>query len=73
MKKDAIKNIKNNLELSEQKYIISDLNNKLKKEIEVKNKLKKIFKRKKIMKTSSEVFQDGNQIKFSKLKRHNSF
>ena len=38
------------------KYIISDLNNKLKKEIEVKNKLKKIFKRKKIIKISSEVF-----------------
>jgi hypothetical protein len=73
LKKDAIKNIKNNLELSEQKYIISDLNNKLKKEIEVKNKLKKIFKRKKIMKTSSEVFQDGNQQNYFRFRRSYSF
>jgi len=57
LKKDAIQNIKNNLELSDQKYIINDLNNKLKKEIEIKKKLKKIFKIKKITKTNSEIFK----------------
>jgi hypothetical protein len=57
LKKDAIQNIKNNLELSDQKYIINDLNNKLKKEIEIKKKLKKFFKIKKITKTNSEIFE----------------
>jgi len=66
LKKDAIKNIKNNLELQEKAYIINDLNNKLKKEIEIKKKLTKIFKRKKITKTNSELFE--KDIK-SKLKR----
>ena len=66
LKKDAIQNIKNNLELSDQKYIINDLNNKLKKEIEIKKKLKKIFKIKKITKTNSEIFEIA--IK-TKLKR----
>lgn len=58
LKKEVIQNIKNNLELNDKKYIIFDLNNKLKKEIESKNKLKRLFTRKEmISKSKSEIFK----------------
>ena len=70
LKNEVIQNIKNNLELNDKKYIIFDLNNKLKKEIESKNKLKRLFSRKEmISKSNSEIF---NKIRYKypcKLKR----
>lgn len=68
LKKEVIQNIKNNLELNDKKYVILNLNNKLKKEIESKNKLKKLFSRKEmISKSKSEIF---NKYKYPcKLKR----
>ncbi len=65
LKKEAIQNIKNNLELNDQKYLILNLNNKLKKEKKDKNDLKKLFKRKSI----SEIFKINDYKPRYKFKR----
>jgi hypothetical protein len=70
LKNEVIQNIKNNLELNDKKYIIFDLNNKLKKEIESKNKLKRLFSRKEmISKSNSEIFKKSKYKYPCKLKR----
>lgn len=70
LKKEVIQNIKNNLELNDKKYIIFDLHNKLKKEIESKNKLKRLFTRKEMISTSkSEIFNKTKYKYPCKLKR----
>lgn len=70
LKNEVIQNIKNNLELNDKKYIIFNLNNKLKKEIESKNKLKKLFTRKEMISTSkSEIFNKTKYKYPCKLKR----
>jgi len=70
LKNEVIQNIKNNLELNDKKYIIFDLHNKLKKEIESKNKLKRLFSRKKMISVSkSEIFNKSKYKYPCKLKR----
>jgi hypothetical protein len=73
LKKEVIQNIKNNLELNDKKYIILNLHNKLKKEIEIKNKLKRLFTRKEMILTSkSEIFKQTKYKYPCKLKRCHS-
>jgi|LakMenE18May11ns_1017448.scaffolds.fasta_scaffold9304258_2 hypothetical protein len=70
LKKEVIQNIKNNLELNDKKYVILNLNNKLKKEIESKNKLKRLFTRNEmISKSKSEIFKKSKYKYPCKLKR----
>jgi hypothetical protein len=70
LKKEVIQNIKNNLELNDKKYIIFNLNNKLKKEIEIKNKLNRLLIRNEmISKSKSEIFKKSNYKYPCKLKR----
>jgi len=70
LKKEVIQNIKNNLELNDKKYVILNLNNKLKKEIESKNKLNRLLIRNEMISTSkSEIFKKSNYKYPCKLKR----
>jgi len=70
LKKEVIQNIKNNLELNDKKYIIFNLNNKLKKEIEIKNKLNRLLIRNEmISKSKSEIFKKSKYKYPCKLKR----
>lgn len=70
LKKEVIQYIKNNLELNDKKYIIFNLNNKLKKEIEIKNKLNRLLIRNEmISKSKSEIFKKSNYKYPCKLKR----